>query len=117
MIQLGSRPHDPLPGTPAVPAATIPKPRMPDPAEYLEQMHAIEWAQGWQYATVWRPADEPWPEDEQLPPAGSGWERNTHYRDGYEKKVRTQVTYWLRRAPGMVPWQREAHLSIRDRQD
>ncbi|MFF0339685.1 hypothetical protein [Kribbella sp. NPDC004875] len=70
----------------------------------LGSLHAIEWAKGWQYAHTHRAADEEWAERD-LPPDGPGWVRNKYAgTEGYERRTRVQVSYWMRSRPGMVPW-------------
>lgn len=96
--------------------------RFPTAAERLAQSHAIEWAADWQYATVFRESYPGAPVGNVAePPEGDGWELNTELgRGGFEtitpswsdgSKVHVK-SHWRRRVPGMVPYARQAHLSV-----
>lgn len=97
----------------------------------LKRAHAQEWADDWQYATVWRfqqcvtDADEAaaragGPPHLFEPPAGEGWERNVDQVGGgfwveppswcEDGTVVAQHVYWRRAVSGMRPWHHRAHL-------
>lgn len=92
-----------------------------DPWSWTERMnnqHARQWADGWQYGTVWRfvprpaddsvsPAFEPFGPD---PLPGGGWELNVsagqlgvETRSPAQPDVLMQLTYWRRESPGLLP--------------
>lgn len=94
----------------------------PEKPQYFtrEQMHAICWVDGWQYATVWRFAGPADPINMPDPPDGEGWEINVDRgEDGAQVTVPRwsdgsrvmQHVYWRRESKGMEPWMLKAHIN------
>lgn len=86
---------------------------VPTAVEQVGRLHAMEFADDWQYATVWRMARSGQRWTTLGPPPGVGWEINSNYQGGVKQQIVPvwsdgsivmQLTPWRRRVVGMRPW-------------
>jgi hypothetical protein len=113
---------------------------LPNAAERLASLHAIEWAEGWQYATSWRFVRGLWTDEQRaaarreppaellIPPTDSGeWEANGNIGQlshrgrtwdvlvpawCHDESVVMQKVYWRRPGWNRPPWHHRSRISV-----